>query len=112
MERPLDFEQFLTATRNILEEDGFAAYLPTLWVGDEILVVEGIPESVADTDALNDLGPEHGLGTAGTFFAVLAEPEKVVAGAAGLAGWRFVEIRPGESGPTVSSIERPLWFRL
>ena len=112
MEDTLDFESFIDATCNILEEDGFDAYLPTIYAGDEILVVEGIPATVADTDALNDLGPGYGLGEPGTFFAVLASPHTVLAGEFALTGWRFVEIQHGSSGLTVTSAERPLWFRL
>ena len=112
MDSPLKFEQFLEATCNILDEDGFDAYLPTLYVDDEIFVVEGIPDSISDTDALNDVGPEHGLGGDGTFFAVLATADTVVAGESSPKGWRFVQIQPGSSGLVVSSVERPLWFRL
>ncbi|WP_242102884.1 hypothetical protein [Lysobacter sp. M2-1] len=112
MDSPLDFEQFLDATCNILDEDGFAAYLPTLFVDDEILVLEGIPDSVSDTEALNDVGTEYGLGSNGTFFAVLAAAETVVAGEFSTTGWRFVQIQPGSSGLVVSPVERPLWFRL
>lgn len=112
MDKPLDFKQFLEATCNILIEDGFAQYLPTLYVDDEILVVEGIPDSVSDTDALNSVGPEHGLGNHGTFFAVLATTDIVVAGESSATGWRFVQIQPGTPWLVVSPVERPLWFRL
>ena len=108
----MEFEEFVEATCNILEEDGFPSFLPTLFVGDEILVVEGIPDSVSDVDALNDLGPEHGLGEPGSFFAVLAEPGVVVAGERTAAEWRFVRIRLNNSGPIVTSAERPKWFQL
>lgn len=112
MDSSLDFEHFLQATRNILDEDGFVQYLPTLYVDSEIIVIEGIPDSVLDTDALNNVGPEHNLGKAGTFFAVLATADTVVAGAALATGWRFVQITPGSAGLITSPIERPRWFRL
>ena len=112
MDSSLDFEHFLQATRNILDEDGFVQYLPTLYVDSEIIVIEGIPDSVLDTDALNNVGPEHGLGKVGTFFAVLATADTVVAGGALATGWRFVQITPGSAGLITSPIERPLWFRL
>jgi len=112
MDTALDFDGFISATCNILEEDGFAAYLPTLYADGEILVVEGIPPTVADTDALNDLGPDHGLGAPGTFFAVLASPSIVVAGQSTPTGWQFVEIQQGNSGLVVTVAGRPLWFRL
>ena len=112
MDTTLDFEDFVNATCNILEEDGFAAYQPTLYVGGEILVAEGIPPTVEDTDALNDLGPNHGLGVPGTFFAALASPSIVVAGQSTSTGWQFVEIRQGNSGLVVTSAGRPLWFKL
>lgn len=112
MDTALEFEDFINATCNILEVDGFAAYIPTLYAGGEILVVEGIPPSVADTDALNNLGPDHGLGAPGTFFAVLASPNTVVAGQFTSTGWEFVDIQQGDSGFVVTSAERPLWFRL
>ncbi|KAF1706025.1 hypothetical protein CSC71_14765 [Pseudoxanthomonas sangjuensis] len=112
MGSPLKFEQFLDATCNILDEDGFVAYLPTLYVNDEILVVEGIPDSVSDTDALNNVGSEYGLGSSGTFFAVLAAADTVVAGEFSFTGWRFAQIQPGNSGLVISWVERPLWFRL
>jgi hypothetical protein len=112
MSSPLTLEKFLEATCNILEEDGFAAYLPTLYVDDEILVVEGIPDPLSDTDALNDVGPKHGLGSLGTFFAVLASVDTVVAGEVSNAGWRFAHIQPGDTGLVVSPVEQPSWFRL
>ena len=112
MERSQIFEQFLQATCNILAKDGFANYLPTLYVDDKIIVVEGIPDSVADTDALNNVGPEHGLGGHATCFAVLAATDTVVAGEFSATGWRFVQIQPGSIGPTKSPVDRPLWFRL
>jgi hypothetical protein len=112
MEDTLDFESFIDTTCNILEEDGFDAYLPTLYAGGECLVVEGIPATVADTDAINDLGPKHGLGEPGTFFAVLAAPRMVLAGEFTSMGWRFVKIQHGGSGLTVTSAQRPSWFRL
>ena len=107
-----DFESFLQATRNILNKDGFAQFLPTLHVGDKIIVIEGIPDSVPETDALNNVGPEHGLGSTGTLFAVLAAPDTVVAGECLAAGWHFARIQPGREGLVTSSIARPLWFRL
>ena len=108
----IEFERFIEATCNILDEDGFESYLPTLYSGDNILLVEGIPDSTPHTEALNNVGPEHGLGTPGTFFAVLTEPDVVVAGARSPDSWRFVQIRRDKSGLVVSSIDRPLWFRL
>ena len=108
----MEFEEFIEATCTILEEDGFASFLPTLWVGEEILVVDGIPESVSDTDALNDMGPEHGLGELGSFFAVRTEPEVVVAGECRAEGWRFMQIRPGNEGLAVTPVARPAWFRV
>ena len=112
MDNLLNFEQFLEATCNILDEDGFADYLPTLYVDDEILVMEGVPEGVSHTDALNNVGPEYGLGRLGTFFAVLASTDTVVAGEFSLTGWRFVQIVPGGDALVVSPVEQPLWFRL
>ena len=108
----MEFEEFVEATCTILEEDGFASFLPTLWVGDEILVVEGIPESVSDTDALNDMGPEQGLGELGSFFAVRTEPELVVAGECRADGWHFVQICPSSQGLAVTRAARPAWFRV
>jgi len=112
MTAQLDFERFLEATCNILDEDGFESYLPTIFDGQEILVVEGIPESVPDTEALSDVGPEHNLGTQGTFFAVRSAKQAVVAGEVTSAGWRFVEILSTGSGLTVTPVGRPSWFRL
>ena len=108
----MEFEEFVEATCTILEEDGFSAFLPTLWVGDEILVVEGIPESVSDTDALNDMGPEQGLGEPGSFFAVRTESELVVAGECQADGWRFMQIRRGNEGLVVTPAARPAWFQV
>jgi hypothetical protein len=112
MDSSTTFEQFLDATCNILNEDGFDQYLPTLYVHGEILVVEGIPDSVTYTDALNNVGPEQGLGDHGTFFAVLAATDTVFAGESSAVGWRFVQIQPGRSRLVISSVERPSWFRL
>ncbi len=112
MEDPLDFEQFLEATCNILHEDGFESYLPTLFVDEEILVVEGIPEHVSDIDALNDLGREYGLGEPGTYFAVLASADQIIAGQSTPSGWSFVSIQSTDSGPFVSPVDRPAWFKL
>jgi hypothetical protein len=108
----LEFEQFLEATCTILQEDGFGSYLPTLFVDEEFLVVEGIPEHVSDTDALNDLGPEYGLGEPGTYFAVLVAADTVIAGESGSSGWNFVSIHTTESGLVVSQADRPEWFKL
>ncbi|MGY3265555.1 hypothetical protein [Lysobacter sp. HA35] len=106
------FQEFVDATCNILAEDGFASYLPTLSVGGEILVAEGIPTSVPHTDALQDLSREYGLDSVGSFFAVLAAPDLVVAGQRLPAGWQFVEIQAHPAGMLVQPSRRPSWFNL
>ena len=108
----MEFGEFVEATCAILEEDGFASFLPTLWVRDEILVVEGIPESVSDTDALNEMGAGQGLGELGSFFAVSAGQELVVAGERQAGGWHFVQIQPSSEGLSVVQAARPEWFRV
>ena len=108
----LKFEQFLDATCTILQEDGFGSYLLTLFVDEEFLVVEGIPDHVSDTDALNDLGPEYGPGEPGTYFAVLVAADTVLAAESLSSGWNFVTIQPSESGLVVSQADRPEWFKL
>ncbi|MDR7070938.1 hypothetical protein J2X02_003810 [Pseudoxanthomonas japonensis] len=108
----MEFEEFVSATCEILVEDGFPSYLPTLFVDNEFIVIDDIPESISDVAALSDSGRKYGLDKAGSFFAVLAEPGVVVAGERTPDNWHFVQLQSSPDDVTVVPTGRPAWFRV
>ena len=107
---PLKFEDFIESACAILREDPSASFIPTIWVGKEILVVESILRSVSDMAALNAMADGLGLSQAGSYFSVSVEPGLVLAGERVDDAWRFLQIKSGAEGPTVTRVARPMWF--
>ena len=107
-----DFEDFIDATIKILSEDGIDSYLPTIYIRAEIVVIEGIPKSVSDTEAICNVGADHQLGQEGTFFAVRTSSDTVTCGGFTATGAQFVEIQRQASEFIALPTQRPDWLRI
>jgi hypothetical protein len=101
--------EFTRLTADLAFEDGFGDYLPTYVVGDEIHVIEDIPEDASDLEvllvALRDLEGREFL------FAVSTAAGEITTGHVGGDSEAFMLISERDGGePQVADLARPAWW--
>ena len=75
-----DLASFTETTRRVLTRDGMDEYLPTLLVGKDIRVIEGIPPNVDHREAIQKHAAKLGLLKGEFFFGVRTGPDRVTTG--------------------------------
>lgn len=93
----MTLEEFAEATLDVLREDGIAAYLPTVCLPArrEIQVVEGIPATVPDTEAIKHVAAMPALAGQRLLLGVRSGPSRV----------DVVEVQPGRAPRFLSILE-------
>ena len=102
---------FAQTTREIVMEEGFADYCPTLYHEEDLVVVEGIPDGVDHRDALQRMIRRQGLVGKEFMFGVLSGPDEVMTGHVGPGGATFMAVRMVEGEVRVHEHPRPAWWQ-
>lgn len=108
----MDLEEFTHITLTVLEDQGTAAYAPTIIAGEAVQVIQGIPEGFDHREALQEMALRLGLEQSDFYFGVRSGPGEVTTGFHSLAGTQFQRISELHKGFVVSDLEACPWWTL
>jgi len=111
----MTLKDFTDITLKVIEKNGVADYLPALALPDtqRIKAIEGIPDHVAHTEAIQKVILRSGFETREFFFGVRSGDGQITTGHY-CPGRKtsFMLIREIDSGYVVESIENCSWWRV
>ena len=108
----MDLQAFTHITLTVLEEQGAAAYAPTIIAGEAVQVIQGIPEGLDHREALQETILRLGLGQSEFFFGVRSGPGEVTTGFHTPACTQFQRISEMRQGFVVSDLAHCPWWTL
>lgn len=108
----MDLQEFTHLTLTILDEQGAAAYAPTLLAGDSVQVIQGIPAGIDHRDALQETVQRLGLEHTEFFFGVRSGPHEITTGFHTAARTQSQRISELHKGFVVSALEDCAWWTL
>jgi hypothetical protein len=108
----MDLQEFTQLTLAVLEDQGTAAYAPTIIADDTVQVIQGIPEGLDHREALQETVLRLGLQQSDFFFGVKSGPGEITTGFHTLADTRFQRISELHKGFVVSDLEHCAWWTL
>lgn len=103
--------EFTKTTGEIVAEEGFAGYCPTLYHDEDLLVIEGIPDEVDHRDALHDMVRRHGLIDKEFMFGVRSGPDEIVTGHIRPDGSSFMSVCRVDGQIEVREQPEPAWWQ-
>ena len=108
----MDLQEFTDITLTVLQEQGAAAYAPTLIAGETVQVIQGIPEGIDHRDALQETVQRLGLEHTEFYFGVRSGPHEITTGFHTAACTRSQRISELQTGFVVSDLEDCMWWTL
>ncbi|HEX4845480.1 MAG TPA: hypothetical protein VFV26_04625 [Geothrix sp.] len=108
----MDLDEFTHITLAVLEDQGAAAYAPTIIAGETVQVVQGIPEGMDHREAIQETALRLGLGQAEFYFGVRSGPGEITTGFHSPEGAQFRRISEMRQGFVVSTLEACPWWTL
>ena len=106
----MDLDEFTHLTITVLEEQDISSYAPTLIMGEQVQVIQGIPAGMDHREAIQDVVRRMGLKHSEFLFGVRSGPREVTTGYQGPTGTRFRVISSLSQGFSLSSPEHCLWW--
>ncbi len=106
----MELEEFTHLTLAVVEEQKDEAYAPTLVVGDEVRIINGIPEGVDHREAIQNVVRRLGLTEYEFLFGVRTSPTEVTTGHHTPLGIQVRRITELGKGYTISEEEECLWW--
>lgn len=107
----MDLDEFTHLTITVLEGQAIATYAPTLIIGEQVQVIQGIPEGVDHREAIQDVVRRMGLQHAEFLFGVRSGPREVTTGHQGPTGTQFRVISSLAQGYSLSSLDHCAWWK-
>ncbi|HEY3269765.1 MAG TPA: hypothetical protein VGJ89_00995 [Geothrix sp.] len=108
----MDLDEFTHITLAVLEDQGAAAYAPTIIAGETVQVIQGIPEGMDHREAIQETAVRLGLEQAEFYFGVRSGPGEVTTGFHSPEGAQFRRISEMRQGFVVSALESCPWWTL
>ncbi|WP_243323322.1 hypothetical protein [Geothrix sp. SG200] len=108
----MDLQEFTHITLAVLEDQGAAAYAPTIIAGDAVQVIQGIPEGMDHREALQETVLRLGLEQADFYFGVRSGPGEITTGFHTPVGTQFQLISEMRQGFVVSALGACPWWTL
>ena len=108
----MDLQEFTQMTLAVLEDQGTAAYAPTIIADDTVQVIQGIPEGLDHRAALQETILRLGLEQSDFFFGVKSGPGEITTGFHTVAQTHFQRISEMRQGFVVSQLEDCTWWTL
>ncbi|HJV90167.1 MAG TPA: hypothetical protein VJ623_07685 [Holophagaceae bacterium] len=108
----MELEEFTHLTLTVVEEQKDETYAPTLVVGDEVRIINGIPEGLDHREALQNVVRRLGLADYEFLFGVRTSPTEVTTGHHTPLGVQVQRITELGKGYTISGVEECLWWNL
>ena len=106
----MNLEEFTHITVAVLEEQKVATYAPTLIVGEQVQIVQGIPEGLDHREAIQDVVRRAGLSESEFLFGLRSAPHEVTTGHYTPVGIQVQRITEMAKGYTISGVEACLWW--
>jgi hypothetical protein len=107
----MDLDEFTHLTITVLEEQDISTYAPTLIIGEQVQVIQGIPEGMDHRVALQDVIRRMGLQHAEFLFGVRSGPREVTTGQQSHQGTRFRVISSLSQGFSLTSLDHCPWWK-
>ena len=107
----MDLDEFTHLTITVLEEQDIATYAPTLILGEQVQVIQGIPEGLDHREALLSVIRRMGLQRGEFLFGVRSGPREVTTGHQSPGGTTFRVISSLAQGFSLSSPAHLPWWR-
>ena len=107
----MDLDEFTHLTIAVLEEQEISTYAPTLIVGEQVQVIQGIPEGFDHREAIQDVVRRMGLQHSEFLFGVRSGLREVTTGHQGPTGTQFRIISGLAQGFNLSSPEHCPWWK-
>lgn len=108
----MDLTEFTHLTLAVLEDQGLAAYAPTIVADETVQVIQGIPPGIDQRVALQETVLRLGLEQSDFYFGVKSGPGEVTTGFHTLVGTRFQRISQLHQGFMVSDLADCSWWTL
>jgi hypothetical protein len=108
----MDLTEFTHITLAVLEDQGTAAYAPTIIAGDAVQVIQGIPEGVDHRAAIQEVALRMGLEQSEFYFGVQSGQGEITTGFHSQEGTRFQKISEMRQGFVVSDLDPCEWWTL
>ncbi len=108
----MDLQEFTQLTLAVLEDQGTAAYAPTIISDETVQVIQGIPEGLDHREALQETVLRLGLEQSNFFFGVKSGPSEITTGFHTAVDTRFQRISEMRQGFVVSDLADCAWWTL
>jgi hypothetical protein len=108
----MDLQEFTQLTLAVLEDQGTAAYAPTIISNETVQVIQGIPEGLDHREALQETVLRLGLEQSDFFFGVRSGPGEITTGFHSAVDTQFQRISEMRQGFVVSDLEACAWWTL
>jgi hypothetical protein len=108
----MDLQEFTQITLAVLEEQGTAAYAPTIVADETVQVIRGIPDGLDPREAIQETALRLGLEQSDFFFGVRSGPGEITTGFHTAVDTRFQLISELHRGYVVSDLETCAWWTL
>lgn len=108
----MDLDEFTHITLTVLEDQGTAAYAPTIIAAETVQVIQNIPEGYDHREALQETILRLGLAQSDFFFGVQSGPGEVTTGFHTAISTQFQRISEMKQGFVVSALKECPWWTL
>ncbi|HJW33561.1 MAG TPA: hypothetical protein VJ505_09385 [Holophagaceae bacterium] len=108
----MNLEEFTHITLAVVEEQQDESYAPTLIVGDEVRIINGIPEGLDHRTAIQDVVRRLGLMDYEFLFGLRTGPHEVTTGHHTPLGIQIQRITELGKGYSISEVEECPWWDL
>jgi len=108
----MDLNEFTHLTLAVLEDQGTAAYAPTIIADETVQVIQGIPEGLDHREALQETVLRLGLEQSEFLFGVKSGPNEITTGFHTPVSTRIQRISEMRKGFVVSESEDCAWWTL
>ncbi len=108
----MDLLEFTHLTLAVLEDQGTAAYAPTIIAEETVQVIQGIPPGLDPREALQQTALRLGLEQSDFLFGVRTGPGEITTGHHTAVDTRFQLISEMRQGFVVSDLEDCAWWTL
>jgi hypothetical protein len=108
----MDLQEFTQITLAVLEDQGTAAYAPTIIADETVQVIRGIPEGLDHREALQETVLRLGLEQSNFLFGVKTGPGEITTGFHTAVDTRCQRISEMRQGFVVSELANCAWWTL
>jgi hypothetical protein len=104
--------KFAQVTLNVLSKQRFVDYLPTLLIGREVQVIEGIPSNIRHREAMQRFIKKNGLAEKEFLFGVRSGRNEITIGHHRSSRVSFMQIVRSSEGYSVAPMSACKWWKL